>query len=356
MQTCRLTTIRIAMLGLCCCLQTSLCRATSDVPRGPEETYSAPAEPINIADYPARLRSLHALLDACARTMSAAACDWQLVGPDAAVRNASGIGKGIRKVQFAWLRSALQDASRTSSAPASPKDPGAKQRALDAVQGTLRDAGLRLDQELEQQHENLKGVRDVAPERAALKKILASGGFAEEVPPTLFERLRDAFLRWLNRRLNAISGSQASQLIVNLLLVSLIVVVCGAMIWWFARKVQSQRLMLTPPGTPDPSAPSSLDWQKWLDQGKVFAHEQQWREAIHHVYWSAISRLESRGFWPADRARTPREYLTLLAARPETLADLHTLTRSFEHTWYGDQAAGQPEFDRACALLERLAR
>jgi Domain of unknown function (DUF4129) len=314
--------------------------------------YSAAAEPINIADYPARLRSLHGLLDACARTMSPAACDWQLAGPDAAVRTPSG----DRKVQFAWLRSAVLDAARAGSAPASPRDPGAKQRGLEAAQVSLRDAGLRLDQELAQQQEKQRGARDVAPERVALKKILLSGGYAQEVPPTLFERLRDEFLHWLNRRLNAISESQASQLIVNLLLVSLIAVVCGAMLWWFARKVQSQRLMLTTPGIPDLSAPSSLDWQRWLDQGKNFAQEQQWREAIHHVYWSAISRLESRGFWPADRARTPREYLTLLAARPETLADLRTLTRSFEHTWYGDQAADQPEFDRACALLERLAR
>jgi Domain of unknown function (DUF4129) len=351
MQTCRPATISIALLGLYCCLQTSLCRA-SYKPRGPEETYSAPAESINIADYPARLRSLQAVLNACARTMSATACDWQLVGPDAAVRSASG----IRTVQFAWLRSTLENALRAGSAPTSPKDPGAKQRALEAAQGRLRDAGLRLDQELAQQLETLEGTRDVTPERAALKKILLSGGYAEEVPPTLWERLRDEFLDWLNRRLNAISGNQASQFIVNLLLVTLIVVVCGGMFWWFARKVQSQRLMLTAPATPDPSAPSSLDWQQWLDEGKSFAQERKWREAIHRVYWSAISRLESRGFWPADRARTPREYLTLLGAHPQTLADLRPLTRSFEHTWYGDQAAGQPEFDRACALLERLVR
>jgi hypothetical protein len=351
MQTCRPAKISIALLGLYCCLQTSLCRA-SYKPLGPEETYSAPAESINLADYPARLRSLQAVLDACARTMSAAACDWQLVGPDAAVRSASG----IRTVQFVWLRSVLKNALQAGSAPTPPKDPGAKQRAFEAAQGRLRDAGLRLDQELMQQQETLKGARDVTPERAALKKILLSGGYAEEVPPTLWERLRDEFLGWLNRRLNAITGSQASQFIVNLLLISLIVVVCGGMIWWFARKVQSQRLMLTAPAMSDPASPSSLDWQQWLDEGKSFAQQRQWREAIHRVYWSAISRLESRGFWPADRARTPREYLTILGAHPETLADLQPLTRSFERTWYGDQAAGQPEFDRACALLERLVR
>jgi hypothetical protein len=351
MRTRRLATISIALLGLSCCLQTNLCRA-SYKPPGPEESYSAPPEKINIADYPARLRGLRAILDACARTMSNAACDWHLVGPDAAVKSAAG----IRTVQFAWLRSALRKVFEAKSLLVPPTDPGGKQRALTAASGKLRDAGLRLDQELAQQHDSRKGARDIAPERAALEKILASGGYAQQVPPTLFERLRDGFLQWLSRRFNAMSGSQGSQLIVNLLLISLIVVVCGAMLWWFARKVQSRHLMLTPPRIPDPSAPSSLDWQKWLDQGKNFARTQQWREAVHQVYWSAISLLESRGFWPADRARTPREYLTLLAARPETLADLRTLTRSFEHTWYGDQAAGQPEFDSACALLERLAR
>ena len=349
MQTRRPATISIALLGLYSCLPTSPCRA-SYKPLGPEATYNAPAEPINLEDYPGRLQRLHTIVDACTRTMATAACDWKLVGPDAAVRTPFG----IRKVQFAWLRSALRNASVASSISA--KDAAAKQSALEAASGGLRDADLHLDQELARQHESPKGARDVASERAALKSILASGGYTQQVPPTLWERLRDRILGWLSRRLNAISESQSSQLIVNLLLISLILVVCGAMLWWFARKVQSQRLLLTPPRAPHPSAPSAQDWEKWLDQGRSFARQQQWREAIHHVYWSAISCLESRGLWPADRARTPREYLGLLAARPETLADLNTLTRSFEHTWYGDQTAGQLEFDRACALLERLAQ
>jgi len=350
MQTRKLPTISIALLGLCFTLQTALCRAAGYVPPAPDQTYSAPAEPIDLENYATRLQGLHAMVDTCARTMAAAACDWKMVGPDAAVRTPFG----IRQVQFAWLRSALRYAFVAASA--SPNDAADKQSEVEAASGGLRDADLRLDQELARQHQSLKGARDVASERAALKSILAGGGYAQQVPPTLFERLRDKFLRWLNRRLNAISESQGSQLIVNLLLISLIVVICGAMLWWFARKVQSQRLMLSPPQTPHPSAPSSQDWQKWLDQGRSFAREQRWREAIHHVYWSAISRLESRGLWPADRARTPREYLRLLAARPDTLADLNNLTHSFERTWYGNQAAGQPEFDRACALLERLAR
>ena len=200
-----------------------------------------------------------------------------------------------------------------------------------------------------------RAARDVAPERAALKAILASGNYAEEVPPSLFERLRDEFLEWLQRRLNAVGASEASQLLVNLFMISLIAVACGAMLWWFARKVQDQRLILAPGFAPHPSAPSAQDWQQWMAQARAFADERHWREAIHHVYWSAISCLESRGLWPADRARTPREYLGLLTARPEKHADLYALTRSFERTWYGDQTAGQAQFDQACALLERLA-
>jgi hypothetical protein len=168
MQTRRLATISIALLGLSYCLQTNLCQASYKM-AGPEETYSAPAEKINTADYPARLRGLRAILDACARTMSNAACDWQLVGPDAAVQSA-----GIRTVQFVWLRSALRSVFLANSLLASPRNPGRKQRALTAASGKLRDAGLRLDQELAQQHDYRKGPRDVGPERAALEKILAS--------------------------------------------------------------------------------------------------------------------------------------------------------------------------------------
>lgn len=350
MRTSRLTAV--ALLGLCCSLQTNRCRASSDV------------QPIDMAAYTARLRGFYPVLDGCARSMSEAACDAKLAGPDVAVRTEDG----VRKVEFDWLRSALtsgakagpapssstpSSAASPSSASSSSKGPGAEQRRRDAS-ATLRDARLRLDQELAQQ--NYVGVRNVASERAELEKILASGDYAQEVPPTLLERLWNAFAEWLSRRLNAVTASEGSQLIVNLLVTSLLVIVCGALLWWFARKAKNQRLALSSPNTPLPSAPSFVDWERWLEQGRAFAREQQWREAVHHVYWSAISLLESRGFWPADRTRTPREYLTLLATRPDTVADLQPLTRSFEHIWYGHESAGQTEFNRACELLERLAR
>jgi hypothetical protein len=116
-----------------------------------------------------------------------------------------------------------------------------------------------------------------------------------------------------------------------------------------------QRLGLPRDSVPHPSAPSAQPWDEWLEQGQKLGGEGRWREAVHHVYWAAISCLESRRLWPADRTRTPREYLGLVQGSPETRADLSTLTRSFEHTWYGGMPAGEKDFDQACSVLHRIA-
>ncbi len=323
------------------------CLAEGPDPPGSEDTANLAPQRVSLEDYRNRLQRLRVVAENCSRQASAATCAPSLVGPDLVVE----LPSGQRAVQLAWMRGVM----RTAGKAASVKDPKAKVAALKSAADGLRDAIARLNQDLAEQPGSGKDVRDVAPERAALKAILASGNYAEEVPPSLFERLRDEFLEWLQRRLNSVGASEASQLLVNLFMISLIAVACGAMLWWFARKVQHQRLILAPGYAPHPSAPSAQDWQQWLEQARAFAGERHWREAIHHVYWSAISCLESRGLWPADRARTPREYLSLLAAKPEKHADLYALTRSFERTWYGDQNAGQEQFDQACALLERLA-
>jgi hypothetical protein len=90
----------------------------------------------------------------------------------------------------------------------------------------------------------------------------------------------------------------------------------------------------------------------WLEDARKAAAASQWREAIHFVYWAAISRLEARRLWPADRARTPREYLALVAAADPRRAGLAALTGSFERVWYGGRAADESDYRNA----EQLAR
>jgi hypothetical protein len=79
-----------------------------------------------------------------------------------------------------------------------------------------------------------------------------------------------------------------------------------------------------------------------------------WREAIHFLYWASISRLESKRLWPADRARTPREYLKLLPVADPRKLVLTSLTRSFERTWYGGREAQDSDFDAASKLAADL--
>jgi hypothetical protein len=105
---------------------------------------------------------------------------------------------------------------------------------------------------------------------------------------------------------------------------------------------------------PSPGAPSAREWQLWLKDAQAMAAENRWREAIHFVYWASIARLESRRLWPADRARTPREYLGLLPGADPRKPSLTALTWSFERTWYGGRAAASSDFKAALEMASEL--
>jgi hypothetical protein len=125
--------------------------------------------------------------------------------------------------------------------------------------------------------------------------------------------------------------------------------------WWYARQVRQQRLLHASSNSgPNPSAASAVDWQKRLGEAEALAAEGEWRGAVHYIYWAAISRLESAGNWPADRARTPREYLELLPSSHAKRPGLAKLTRSFERIWYGQRPAQEADYHSARSLLEGL--
>jgi hypothetical protein len=196
---------------------------------------------------------------------------------------------------------------------------------------------------------------NVSDLRRKLDAILASGDFPHAKPPSLLERIWDEFLRWLLKLINSVMPSTPSHSTLVLLELTVIAIPCTILIWWFFRRLRVQGLSLPRATAPHPSAPSAQDWRAWLEQGQMLGRQARWREAIHRIYWSSISCLESQGLWPADRARTPREYLALLKRKPDVRAGLLSLTRSFERTWYGDKPAGEQEFDEACRELERIA-
>jgi hypothetical protein len=98
-------------------------------------------------------------------------------------------------------------------------------------------------------------------------------------------------------------------------------------------------------------APSAKSWKQWIEEAREARERGDLREAIHLSYWAAISYLESSGAWRPDNARTPREYLRLIARDNPAWAALLEITRTFEVTWYGERV---PELNDCEAMLARV--
>ncbi len=306
-----------------------------------------PLQQISLNQYTQQLDRLRTAAQVCAQNPAPGTCDPSLVGPDMMV----SIPTGKRAVTFAWLRDALRLAVRAQTSKN-------KQNAEKEASSTLRDARSRLaemTQETAAPPVSVFVPGNVSNIRSKLDSILESGDYPQAKAPSLLERIWRDFARWLLNSIVRAMPSGSSPSAIYLLELTVIAIPCGLLIWWFIRRLKVQRLGLSGENAPHPSAPSAHRWQEWLEQGQSLGREGRWREAIHHVYWAAISCLESRRLWPADRTRTPREYLGLLSGKPETRADLSSLTRSFEHIWYGGRQAGEKDFAEACGLLERIA-
>jgi hypothetical protein len=127
-----------------------------------------------------------------------------------------------------------------------------------------------------------------------------------------------------------------------------------ALIWFFIRIERSARVRLVPDVEPAMGSPSAREWQLWIKDAQTAAANGLWRDAIHSVYWASIARLESGRLWPADRARTPREYLGLIGGNDPRKPTLTALTRSFERTWYGGRDAAAVDFNAAMAQAAEL--
>jgi Domain of unknown function (DUF4129) len=103
-----------------------------------------------------------------------------------------------------------------------------------------------------------------------------------------------------------------------------------------------------------PFAPSAKSWRDWMGEARAAVARGELREAVHTGYWAAISHLESSGAWRPDRARTPREYLRLIAQGNPARPLLTDITRDFEVIWYGNRLLGLPEWESFLAKVERI--
>jgi hypothetical protein len=320
--------------------------------------------------YRQHLDALASLVDACGKARNNKSCDPAQIGPDDRVSIVNGSRAELRLIRYGWLRVLFSKAEGADEVAAksdshikrsggSGQNPAQVQPATSQL---LKDAKLRLERDLAQSHQPIAAAPDHARESAVLKQVLAGPEFRNLQRVNVRESILEKFGNWLNRLFQSAANFKARSAWVGRALVwGFILAVCVALAWSLLRLERKWRVRLTPDvDRPAAGAASARDWQLWLEDAQRAANSGLWREAIHFVYWAAISRLESRRLWPADRARTPREYLALVDAEDPRKPGLSQLTNTFERVWYGGRTAGESDYksaeDLATALISGGSR
>ena len=315
----------------------------------------------SLDEYRAHLLNLTTVVDACAKARDAKACDPALVGADDHVPVVDRAGAEQRLVRYGWLRVLLAKAQeKDEAAPKSaPQGSEGQTVLLPAPRTTtelLTDATARLGRDLAEANGSRPPAAGHSEERAAMQNVLAGRDFRNLEEPSARDAALERLGNWLNRLFESFAKLRSRSAWIGRFIVSgFILAVCVGLVWGLLQLERRWRLRLAPESDgPAAEAASARDWQLWLGDARKAAAAGRWREAIHCIYWASISRLEAKRMWPADRARTPREYLALVNAHDPRRAGLAGLTRSFERTWYGGGTAGERDYRAAEELAAEL--
>ncbi len=357
-------TVRSVFAGAALAAVLAAAQARADTPVAAPPTQPASRwHEASLEEYRSHLLALAAIVDACAKARDTKTCDTTLVGPDDRVPLGEDAHAERRLVRYGWLRVLLSKA-RDKDEPATKPVPGAKgapaEESVLPLQRTtselLQDAGTRLAHDLAQAGAAAAASPVHNQERDAMTQVLAGREFRNLEEPSARDSALEKFGNWLNLLFESVAqfGSRSAW-IGRVIVWGFILAVCVGLAWGLLQLERRWRIRLVPEsGGPAAGAASARDWQRWLEDARKAAAAGLWREAIHFLYWAAISRLESQRLWPADRARTPREYLALVAPEDPRKAGLATLTGSFERVWYGGRAAAESDYHKAEQLATAL--
>jgi hypothetical protein len=199
--------------------------------------------------------------------------------------------------------------------------------------------------------------RSTSGDRAKLDRILARSEFGGAGPPSALGRLRDRVRAWVLDLLEKLFGYAASHPATSHILFWILLAgTVGFLALWVVRLWSQEAQMLKLP-SPNQVAHESRTWEEWLAAARKASAQGDSRQAIHCAYWAGIMRLQGAGVLPADRTRTPREYLGLLTPVESTESPrepLAALTRELERFWYASRAASNEDFRESLRHLAAL--
>jgi hypothetical protein len=190
--------------------------------------------------------------------------------------------------------------------------------------------------------------------RKKTDEVLSRPEFQTVSEESFIQREIARFWQWVSEMFGGVSRfGQRSPWLVPLMEWSSITLAAAGLLVWVLRTIQRQRLAVR-----IESRASFEVWQKesddWIELARSEAARQDWRAAVHCLYWATIVMMEGRKLWRQNRARTPREYLLLLEPGSRMQQTLRRLTQLFERIWYGLRPARESDYASALVLFEEL--
>ena len=188
--------------------------------------------------------------------------------------------------------------------------------------------------------------------RTSVQTILSREEFQQGAVSRWREDVRDRVTQWVEALLTrlGITGRTGRQT-VNVLSWMIGLAALGGLGVWLARTMTARPrhlLMLASKTMPRPRA------HDLAVRALAHAREGNIREAVRIAYHAALVRFEEQGVWRMDDARTPREYVRMLAASDARRGSLLEITRRFEQIWYGNRAADEHDAESVASQLEIL--
>lgn len=310
---------------------------------------------VTLIEYRQHLMHAMQLVEECSGKRDLATCDPLKVGLDDLVPVSVNGSSEWRLVRFGWLRVLLfraEDPDAPASGKASAGGSAAsttEPRDEPNTTELLHAAKVRLAHDLAQATALMTQPTAYPTERAMMLQVLAGRDFRDLKQPSDSQYLKERLNAWLNRLFEQVAQWRAgSAWIGRVVVVVFLLAVCAGLAWGLVQVERRWRARLKPEMVRSAAKASApLEWERWLEEARSASAAGAWRQAIHAAYWAAITRLESHELWPVDRARTPREYLALVATGDPRREDLAQLTRTFERTWYGGRSAEAAEFQKA---------
>jgi hypothetical protein len=278
----------------------------------------------------------HLLVNACAA--SAAACDSGKAPEDEQI-GTPGKNGGFAQHWF-WLRTAMDKAKKAKPA----------ERATQ-----MREAGERLDELTAQCGAPPAAPTEMASARKHVDGVLATPEFHAVSGVSWLDRVAGRFWTAMNSLFNGFGKLGSATPWIGPLLEWVFFLGAGVGLLFFVmRSLARQRLQVRLGGGPVQASVWDRESTDWARHAETMAAAQNWREALHGLYWAAILHLESRRAWRHDPSRTPREYVRLLQPGSVQRDALAGLTRQFERVWYGLDPSSSEEYSTARGLFERL--